>query len=423
MALRMPLAPFRFVWLARWLLVCAVFVVLSLAGRVAFAQSKANAPIQVLTLDSDDAEDQADALSVALRARAKSQAGWTISDNAPSLSMLTAAHKCPQRPDASCTQRISDVLKTDRFIWGIANKSGKGQVTAEVHFYTRGKAETTAKETFPDNLKDPNDENLKRVASRLVDRLAGTTPATGTVLVKATETTGVVFVDGNEKGKLDKGQLMLELSPGKHTIEVRAPGFITTKQEISVAAGSEAQVSINLAAEPPPSPPNSDVEIKADSHGSGRKIAGWTLIGLGVVAAGFGVFEAVQYFGLKGDNDDFRAAHQVQDRSGNLNVPSKELICNYANGIGGRPAWASADPDPSQAKTICDNFDKAPVASILAWVGASVGLVGITAGTVLLVTDKSSSSKESAPTTGKPNLRIIPTYGPRNTGLDLRVTF
>lgn len=408
----------------RWLLVVLVFVGVCFGGRLAYAQGKGGAPIQVLTIDSDDAEDQADALSIALRSRARTQAGWTVSDATPSLALLTAANKCPARPDAACAQKIADTLKTDRFIWGVASKPSKGQVNVEVHLYVRGKPETVAKETFSDALKDPSDEGMKRVANRIVDRLAGTTPTTGTVLVQSSESEGNVLVDGVEKSRIEDGRATIELPAGKHTVEVRAPGYRPSRQEIDVVAGAEATIGVTLSPEPRVAPPpaaDADEGAQASS-GSGRRIVGWALIGLGVAAAGFGVYETAEFVSLKSKNDDFRAMHQVDGRDGRA-PPSKDLVCAVGRGESPSVAWVNgAPPSQGSAQASCDNHNKAFTSSVLGWVAGGVAVASLGIGTILLLTDSPSQEKKPQ-TDGSPKFRLTPTYGPRNAGLDLHVTF
>src|ERR1700679_3939873 len=89
---------------------------LVLWSRPARAQLARPQGIHVLDIDSDDADDQAEALTGALRSRVRAAPGWLLLDATQSLSMLTAALRCPQHPDAACLQRIGDQLKSDRFL-------------------------------------------------------------------------------------------------------------------------------------------------------------------------------------------------------------------------------------------------------------------------------------------------------------------
>jgi len=66
-------------WLWLWLVVLALFAVV--VPRTAQAEPSTAAhslPVAVLSLDSDDAEEQADALTGALRSRIRKSQGWSL---------------------------------------------------------------------------------------------------------------------------------------------------------------------------------------------------------------------------------------------------------------------------------------------------------------------------------------------------------
>jgi len=132
--------------------------------------------VHVLGLDSDNADDQVEPLTSTLRARVRATANWQIGSVATSLSMVTAALKCPQRPDAECTQRMGDEFKADRVMYGWINRSAAHEVTAEVHLWIRGQREIVATETYPDNIADSKDPRLQAVADRLLEKLLGEPP-------------------------------------------------------------------------------------------------------------------------------------------------------------------------------------------------------------------------------------------------------
>src|ERR1700723_946621 len=98
----------------------ALFALVTIVIHCSSARAQAPKPqdLHVLEIDSDDADDQAEALTGALRSRVRSAQGWSLPETSQSLRMLTAALRCPVRPDAPCLQRIGDHLKTDRFVWG-----------------------------------------------------------------------------------------------------------------------------------------------------------------------------------------------------------------------------------------------------------------------------------------------------------------
>src|SRR4051794_1055170 len=161
-------------------------------------------PVAVLAFDSEDAEEQADAITGAVRSRIRAAQGWSLIETTQSLGMMTAAFKCPSRPPPDCQQKIAEQIKAERYIFGfVAKGPTAGSVTAEIHLYQKGKADTVLKETYADNLKDSNDDTLRKIAARIVERLGGT--AVGVIVVRSSDQTGDVVVDGEKHVPLDKG--------------------------------------------------------------------------------------------------------------------------------------------------------------------------------------------------------------------------
>src|SRR6516164_1118081 len=75
-------------------------------------------PVYILTLWTDDSDDQADALTQALRSRVRQASGWSLLETNQSFETLSIALKCPSKPDPPCLQRIGDQLHADHYVWG-----------------------------------------------------------------------------------------------------------------------------------------------------------------------------------------------------------------------------------------------------------------------------------------------------------------
>jgi hypothetical protein len=131
--------------------------------------------VYVLSIWTDDADDQADALTQALRWRVGQTPGWSLVQTNQSFETLAIALKCPPKPDTACLQRIGDQLKGDRYVWGTMDKrkAASGEVNAELHLWTRGKPDASAHASYSEGLKDPNDEALRSIASSLFGKLTG----------------------------------------------------------------------------------------------------------------------------------------------------------------------------------------------------------------------------------------------------------
>lgn len=372
-----------------------LLVALLAATPSAFAQAK---PVQVVSVDSDDAEDQADAFTGALKSRVRAQAGWSLGDSSSSLGPLLTALKCPPKPDAPCLTRMGDQLKADKFFWGTMKKSAGGKsVTLELHMWTRGKADQSVTETYSDNLKDQNDETLKKIAGKLFEKLTGATsgavqpPAGASVLVSVHTNVeeGVVLVDGNEKGKLVHGVASVEVPLGPHEIEVRSEGRNPAKQSITAAAGQEANVTLELTAATPPPPPGPSKPFPV------KKVIGLSLVGLGVVSSVIGIVEGVQFVGVQSKNSD--------DHN---NVAYKGIkdFCK--------------DPT-TMGKSPCQNLKDAETDRMLELVFLGVGAALVGTGLILIITDKGAASAE----TTKTGVRVVPSIGPNGGSLGLVGTF
>lgn len=385
-----------------WLLPLA-FAILSLSlvgsferpARADLVAPRSAAPIFVLKIESNGPDDQADALSTALQSRVKA-AGWPVSDSPHSLETLhlTNCQALP-KPDAPCLLKIGDELgHADRFIWGTMRKSGSSQVTAEVHLWQRGKPDVVTTETYSDNLKDPSDDALQKMAEKIFATISGG-PTMGSITVHAGAASGTVFVDGVQKAMLDNGQAKLELPTGSHLIEVRVVGYAPASKSVDMAAASERDVSFELVAAKPDTTPYLDTST---SKLPVRKIIAWTAIGLGAASMVVGAVEGFSFLSSKSDLNSDRAniATTVTDVCQDLSTPS------------------SIDA--------CTKFKDARSERTLELIFLGVGAVLAGGGVILLVTDKGGepSAPAAAPASA---FRITPRLSHNSGGLDLHLTF
>ncbi len=377
--------------------VAVAFVVALSVPRTAHAQGPRTQTIHVLSIDSDDADEQADALTNALRSHVRATPGWTLLETTQSLSMLTAAFQCPQRPDAACLERIGDKLKSDQFIWGVLGKVKvpPHQVSVEVHLWSRGKPDHLTKETFSDNLKDANDDNLKKVATQVFTKLLGA--AGGTLAIHASSETGTVVVDGTPQGALDHGRLTIPLAAGSHIIEVQAPGFLNTRRPVSIEPSGSAQLEIVLEVDPnvaPVTAPGKPLPI--------RTIAGWSGIGVGVVLVAVGIGYGVGYLGDETDLNNAR-------------------LSNYGGSAKSTPIADPCNPGASggvvngQTQIGCNAVTAANHAVVGEVTTFVIGAAALGTGIFLLVTDHPAAAADApAPPakTGLSNVHVVPALGP-----------
>jgi RNase P/RNase MRP subunit POP5 len=365
-----------------------------LAPRVAVAQQGKSLPVFVLAIDSDDADEQADALTTALRAHVRTTPGWSLRDATQSLGMLTAAFRCPQKPDATCLERIADKLKADQFLWGVMSKAPGQKVSAELHLWARGKPDKVAHQIYSDNMKEASDDSLRRVATQMFTELVGA-PSTGagaSLAIHTNSDTGTVVVDGTQRVAIDHGRATLSLAPGAHSIEIQASGFATTHKDITVDAATNSQLEVQLAPAAPaagPEEPSKPLPIRA--------IAGWTSVGAGGVLVIVGAAYAATWFG---DISDLNNA-----RANNYLTGSKTPVTDPCSSTYNTPATQNG----------CNAVNSAHSAVVGEVVSFSLGAVLAGVGIYLLATDHPEASARSTPDptkTGLASLRLSPSVAP-----------
>ena len=340
-------------------------------------------PIHVISVQTLDADDQAEALTKALRQAVRAMPGWSQAEGDYSLEVLSLSLKCPDPPDAGCQSRIADQIRADRYVWGVLSKAKGGNVVGELSFWVRGKGTTTYKLDYSANLTEAQDEALKKVATDAINKLTDGPPK-GEVKVSAGGIAGQVFIDGQPLGALTGGQGTFFVPSGKHELIVKAPGYADMVSEITVKPTSPTDVTVVPVAVGEKKPTN------------WRRIGGFVALGAGAGFAGVGVFGSAQVRGLNGDSN-YTAFRQQYATTTN--------ICDVASGksnadpVGGAPGLSDADK-----KTVLTNYcEPGNTAELLQLV--FYPLAAVAAGTgVFLIATSGTRSKEKT-TTG---LMILP---------------
>lgn len=289
-------------------------------------------PITVIGIQTANADDQAEALTAALRNAVRSQAGWSLGQGEYSLEVLALGLKCVQPPDPTCESRIADQIKADRFIWGIITKKA-GTVRGEVHFWQRGKGSTKVDVDYSANLTEPTDDALKKVATDAVVALTGGA-AKGTIKIQAGNVPGQVFADGEPIGALDNGNGVFSLPVGTHKIVVRAQGYADMEASVTVKPNDSASVSLTPVVQEPETPTN------------WRRIGGFVGLGAGVAFGAVGLFGALTTNAANNDLDEERGPDQ---RSYRDDYKGKDA-CDEAK-AGNGPNAAVVDDVCSSGKT------------------------------------------------------------------------
>jgi hypothetical protein len=250
-------------------------------------------PISVIAVQTDAADDQAEALTKALRNAVRAMPGWSLGEGDFSLEVLTLSLKCSEPPDANCQSRIADQIKSDRYVWGTIEKKG-ASVKGTLNFWVRGKGTSKVPVDYTSNLTDSTDDTLRRIAAAAINELTGGPPKGG-VHVKAGDVQGQVFVDGQPLGALKSGDGSFMIPSGPHKITVKAVGYADAESQV-VIKPTGAATEVTLV--PIPMETKTSVNL--------RKVGGFASLGVGVAAAAVGIVGALQVSGVASD-DKYKA--------------------------------------------------------------------------------------------------------------------
>ena len=367
----------------RWLM-CLVALAFVLAGYARTARADAagpgTLPITVLAIQTPDADDQAEALTAAMRNAVRVTPGWSLGEGDYSLEVLSLSMKCPDPPDAACESRIADQIKADRYIWGIIGKKA-GTVTGSLHFWIRGKGTTKVDVTYSANLTEPNDEALKKVANDALMTLTGGPPK-GSVQIKAGDVPGQVFVDGQPIGALTNGEGVFSLPAGAHKLLVRAVGYADMESNVTVKPNATVSVALN------------PTTAEADTPTNWRRIGGFIGLGGGIAFGVVGLYGSLRVYSID-KSSEFEKYRQDN--------PGADDICDLEN------------PDAN----LQDQCDTAATMEVLQLVFYPLAAVSGGVGLYLLLTSYSDDS-EGASATG---FSVTPKIGPRGGKLDLTYRF
>ena len=273
-------------------------------------------PINVVAIQTNDADDQAEALSKALRYAVRQTHGWSLASGDYSLEVLSLSLKCSDPPNADCQSRIADQIKTDRFIWGTLAKNG-AEVHGVLHLWVRGKGTAIANIDYSANLTEANDEALRRVASDAVIQLTGGPPR-APLHVRAGAVGGQVFVDGQPIGALKAGEGTFSVPVGPHKVTVKAIGYLDVEGQVIVSTTSPAVIALTMLPDgfsKPLSP---------------RFLGGLGAVGLGVASGITGVISSVQVNNVM-NNGQFTAYRQQHSASSYVCAPASAPPSNIVS--------------------------------------------------------------------------------------------
>lgn len=363
--------------------------------------------VEVLSFSSNDAVDEAAALTDAFKHALISAPG--VSDHGKSHSLETVALTagCDDPMAQSCGPKIANEIKYDKFIYGTVKKSPPNKITATLNYYNGGTVKTVAK-TYDGGpvAKDGASPELKKIALDALLALLGGAPkgkVEVTVAGPAANEDGELFEGGQLIGTVTAGKATLDLPSGTHTIELRVKGFASTSGEIEVTpAGSALQLApVRL----PPSKP-----LDWQLYG------GIAAVAAGAIFIGLGVSNSLA---VKNAQDD-----PAFDNYRRRWPSSTKDTCGEARaGREGPPGGTYSEKLAGEVAGLCDDVANKQRSQFI-WYG--VGAAFVVGGIVLIATDKHGSTPSDKPadkTAGIKSLKLNPVFSPTFQAFSLTGTF
>lgn len=361
----------------------------------------AGPPIYVLEVSTEDADDQAKALTSALKSRVKALPDRTLGEADISLQVVVLALKCGDVPDAACQGKIAEKINAQAYVWGTMRKQAGNQVLADLHLWQKGQPEVRQQFTYSDNLTEAADPALVRLADQMVQKLLNFGKV-GTVRVMAARSiAGQLLVDGKPSGTFTNGQAELTLPVGEHRFEVRNGDRTLASAMGKVSA--TGVLDVQLA-------DGSGVTDTGPQPGAGswKKTAGYVGVGVGGAFILGGFYSMLKVNSVNKD-DKFDAYRR--------GFGADEDICDRADR--GTPSKVPGAATPSEAKDLCSTGS---TFQTLQYVFFGLGAVSAGAGAYFLATAPKDGAAPP-PATGRPRLRVTPVAGRELTGVDLRLVF
>jgi hypothetical protein len=361
-------------------------------------------PIHVLEFYTDDADDQAKALTLAMRSRVRASKDYSLADGDFALGVFLASLKCGDIPDVNCQTKIGDNLKIDRYVWGTMRKVEGGQVAVDVHLWQRGQQEVRQQVTFSDNLTVAEDQALQKIAEQVFTKLV-TFGKIGVAKLSAPRNIeGDLFVNNQPQGKFSGNHQEVSLPVGDHHFEVRSGGKVVAQGNGRVSATIPLDIDLT------PTEDASKLAISSD-QAKWKKPVSYAAIGVGgamvLGAAYMSLWTVTGGFGNS----------SLDNMKGKLREGTDGCKLARSNTRTGPDIRGDIDGQTlSDVRGVCDRSDSFKTMQTVLY---PVGGLLIAGGAYLLY---SSSKKGDAPAAAR-KIDVTPLVG-QNTGyVDVRVSF
>ena len=364
--------------------------------------------IEVLTLSSNDAVEEAAALTDAMKHAMIEAVGVTehgSGGKGHALEAILLTVGCDDATVPACSAKIAAEIKHDRFVFGTVKKSPPNKLTATLSYYGNGEVKTVAKTYDAGPVsKDGTSPELKAIALDALYGLIGgppSAPVEVSVVGPGGSDSGDLYEGENKVGHVEAGKATIQLSAGKHTVELRMPGYASSTATVEVgAAGSELKFA--------------PVKLTPSKPLDWQLYGGLGAIAVGAVFVGVGVATSLS---IKDAQDDPTfTAYRKRFSSGVSDTCEKARASDE-----GRKQSPS---DPNLAPQIVDLCDKVKTKQTMQFVWYGLGAAFIAGGTVLILTDKPKDTGAAPGDTAKASpplltVKVQPTFGPGYNALSV----
>jgi hypothetical protein len=374
--------------------------------------------IPVLEIATDDADDQAKALTQAIRSRVKASTQFALSEQSVSLQLLVLTLKCPDIPDAACQEKIAAKIKADKFVWGTMKKAPNKTVSVDLHYYVKGRPDQHKQFTLPDAMTDALDPAMQKQAESMFQQVTQFGRVGVVNLMMENPTDGEVFANGQSIGAITKTDHEYTLPVGETVFEVRSAGNVIARGQGSVLA--TAAVELKLAEV------KDKIEGGAVKVATGGDVASWkrpvafAAMGVGAVALGVAAFRGVQ--NLTYDDEQFkqyRDASKVPGSGSGAGASSSDA-CEQARA--GVQAVGVSVGSPGYVAKQCDDADSRKSQQLI--FGIAGGVLAVAGGALFYTTlNKGPATTGAAATKKRVAVDLAPVTTPTFKGFALSGSF
>lgn len=367
--------------------------------------------LPVLEIATDDADEQAKALTQAIRSRVKASTQYSLADQSVSLQVLLLSLKCPDVPDAMCQEKIAGKIKSDRYIWGTMKKGANKTVVADLHLYVKGRPDQRQQFTYAETMTDALDAQMQKQAESMFLRVTQFGRVGVVRLGMETPMDGEVFANGQSIGNITQADHEYTLPVGETVFEVRSAGKVIARGQGTVLATAPIELKLT------------DVKDKVEGPrarsgddappAAWKRPASYAAVGVGAVFLGLGALRTIQNITYK---DSAFVAYRDSRRR---DEPSDAC----ARARAGVPSSNTAAPPVGTIVSQCDAADGRQVQQYVFYI---TGGVLVAAGGLLYYTtlNKDGGTASAAAAAAKRvSLDVAPVTTPTFKGVAVQGTF